>query len=77
VVNRKVNYSVISNPTKLTNTTKTYSEQILEPSQVYEFGSISKAHIENMIILFHTVLVYVMHSFRTDGIRLLCVPNLG
>jgi hypothetical protein len=44
---------------------KTYSEQILEPSQVYEFRSISKAHIENMIISFHTVLVHVMHSLNS------------
>jgi hypothetical protein len=56
---------------------KTYSAQILEPSLVYEFHSISKAHIENMIILFHTVLVYVMHSVCPDGIQLLYVPNLG
>jgi hypothetical protein len=54
---------------------KTYSEQILEPSQVYEVHTIFKAHIENMIILFHIVLVYVMHSFNPRGIRLLSVPN--
>jgi hypothetical protein len=43
---------------------KTYSEQILEPSQVYEVHTILKAHIVNMTILFHTVLVYAMHSFN-------------
>jgi hypothetical protein len=59
----------------LTRSKKTYSEQILEPSQVYEAQSTLKAHIENMVILFHTVLVYVMHSFNPRGIRLLSVPN--
>jgi hypothetical protein len=54
---------------------KTYSEQILEPSQVYEVHTILKAHIGNMTISFHTVLVYVMHSFNPSGIRLLSVPN--
>jgi hypothetical protein len=34
---------------------KTYTEQILEPSQVYEFHGIFKANVKNMIIiLFHT-----------------------
>jgi hypothetical protein len=37
---------------------KTYSEQILEPSQVHEFHSILKVHVKNMIILFYTELVY-------------------
>jgi hypothetical protein len=33
---------------------KTYTEQILEPSLVYKFHSIFKAHVKNMIIiLFH------------------------
>jgi hypothetical protein len=42
---------------------KTYSEQILEPSQVFEAHTILKAHIENLIILFHIVLLYVcIHS---------------
>jgi hypothetical protein len=54
---------------------KTYSEQILEPSQVYEVHSTLKAQMGNMIILFHTVLVYVMHSFNPRRIRLLSVPN--
>jgi hypothetical protein len=49
--------------------------KILEPSQVYEVHSTLKAHIENMIILFHTVLVYVMHSFNPRRVRLISVPN--
>jgi hypothetical protein len=51
---------------------KTYSEQILEPSQIYEVHNIFKAHIENMIILFHIVLVYVMNSVNPRGIRFKC-----
>jgi hypothetical protein len=38
---------------------KTYSEQILEPSLVYEFHNILKAHVKNIIIiLFCTELVW-------------------
>jgi hypothetical protein len=48
---------------------KTYSEQILEPSQDYEVHTILIAHIENMINLFHMVLVCVLHSFNPRGIR--------
>jgi hypothetical protein len=47
---------------------KTYSEQILEPSQVYEVHTILKVHIENMIILFHIVLVYIcIHSILLES----------
>jgi hypothetical protein len=49
-----------------------YSEQILEPSQVYEFHSILKAHVKN-IILFFTELVY--YAFIQPSWN--PVPNLG
>jgi hypothetical protein len=51
---------------------KTYSEQILEPSQVHEFHSILKAHVKN-IILFFTELVY--YAFIQPWWN--PVPNLG
>jgi hypothetical protein len=38
-------------------TYKTYSEQILEPSLVYEFHCILEAHVKSMIlVLFYTEL---------------------
>jgi hypothetical protein len=43
---------------RISEKSKTYSEQILEPSQVYELHSTLKAHVKNMIIiLFYTELV--------------------
>jgi hypothetical protein len=48
--------------------TKTYSEQILEPSQVYEVHTILKAHIENMIFYFIQYLcILCIHSTLVES----------
>jgi hypothetical protein len=53
---------------------KTYSEQILEPSQVYEFHCILEAHVINMIIvLFYTELA--CYAFIQPWWN--SAPNLG
>jgi hypothetical protein len=41
---------------------KIYSEQILEPSQVYEFHSILKAHVKNIILFYTELVYYAIHS---------------
>jgi hypothetical protein len=43
---------------------KTYSEQILEPSQVYEFHSIFKVRVKNMMIILIYTEVVCMSGFR-------------
>jgi hypothetical protein len=59
---------------------KTCSEQIYEPSQAYEFHSISNPHIENMIILFHTVPwwnpIVVSRVWDGNSISLISKANL-
>jgi hypothetical protein len=52
---------------------KTYSEQILEPSQVYEFHSILKAHVKNMIL----ILLYTERMLCIHSALVISCPKLG